>query len=89
MNQFGVGAVGKKIQISNIAPRPTMTPKEALELAAWLVATAVPLRPGEASAELGAFIRLVVDAADDGSPLAIAAAAELEWSRRSPSTSAG
>lgn len=77
-NQHGVGAVGKKIQISNLAPRPTLTPKEALELAAWLVATAVPLRPNDAAAELGAFIRMVMDAADEGSPLAIAAAAELE-----------
>jgi len=78
MNQFGVGATGKKVQISNIAPRPTMTPKEALELAAWLVATAVPLRPGEAEAELGAFLRMVEAASDDDSDLAAAVRAELE-----------
>lgn len=78
MNQFGVGATGKKIQINNIAPRPTLTPKEALELAAWLVATAIPLRQGEPVSELGAFLRLVEQAADDDSPLAAAVRAELE-----------
>lgn len=78
MNQFGVGAVGKKIQISNLAPRPTLTPKEALELGAWLVAAAVPLRSGDAAAELGAFLRMVEAAADDDSPLAQAVRDELE-----------
>lgn len=78
MNQFGVGATGKKIQISNIAPRPTLTPKEALELAAWLVATAVPLRAGEPVAELGTFLRMVEQASDEDSPLAAAVRAELE-----------
>lgn len=78
MNQFGVGATGKKVSISNISPRPTMSPKDALELAAWLVATAIPLRPGEAAAELGAFLRLVQDAADEDSPLEAAVRDELE-----------
>lgn len=78
MNQFSVGATGKKIQIGNIAPRPTLTPKEAIELAAWLLATAVPLRNGDAASELGAFLRLVEAAADEGSPLAEAVRAELE-----------
>lgn len=78
MNQFGVGAVGKKVQISNLAPRPTLTPKEAIELAAWLVATAVPLRAGDATAELGAFLRMVEGASDDDSELAAAVRAELE-----------
>jgi hypothetical protein len=78
MNEFGVGAVGKKVQINNIAPRHAMTPKQAIELAAWLVATAVPLRSGDAASELGAFLRLVESAADEDSPLAEAVRAELE-----------
>jgi len=44
MNQFGVGASGKVVQISNIAPQPRLAPREALNLAAWLAATALPLK---------------------------------------------
>jgi len=66
LNRFDVGAVGKKITIANLAPRPTLTPKEALELGAWLVATALPLQPGDAGAELGNFLKLVGDAAGEG-----------------------
>lgn len=77
MNQFAVGAVGKKIQISNLAPQPILTPKEALELAAWLVATAAPLMPGDAAAVLGKFHKLVGDAAE-GTDLEAAAREALE-----------
>jgi hypothetical protein len=64
MNQFGVGAVGKKIGISNMAPRPSLTPREALELAAWLVATALPLMPGTVGAELVRWHRMLADAGE-------------------------
>jgi hypothetical protein len=58
MNQYAVGAVGKKIEINNLANRPRLTPKEAIELAAWLAAaTALPLQPGDALAELGKFVK--------------------------------
>jgi hypothetical protein len=79
MNQFGVGAVGKKVHISNLAHRPTLTAREALELGAWLVATAAPLMPGNASAVLGQFHKMVADAGE-GSDLeeaALSAAREL------------
>lgn len=77
MNQFAVGAVGKKVMISNLAPQPRLTPKEALELAAWLVATAAPLMPGTAAAVLEQFHKLVGDAAE-GTDLEEAARAALE-----------
>jgi hypothetical protein len=64
MNQFSVGAVGKKIQILNLAQRPSLTPKEALNLAAWLVATAAPLVPGSATNVLTQFHKLLGDAAE-------------------------
>jgi hypothetical protein len=64
MNQFSVGAVGKKIQILNLAQRPSLTPKEALNLAAWLVATAAPLVPGSASDVLTQFHKLLGDASE-------------------------
>jgi hypothetical protein len=77
MNQFAVGAVGKKITINNLAPRPSLSAREALELAAWLVAPAIPVAGGDASTELGKFLRLVVDAAGDGE-LSEAVERELE-----------
>lgn len=80
MNPFSVGAVGKKVQINNLAPRPSLTPKEALNLAAWLVATAAPLMPGSADDVLVQFHKLLGDAAE-GSDLEDAAAravAELD-----------
>lgn len=80
MNQFGVGAVGKKVQISNLAPSPSLTPKEALNLAAWLVAAAAPLMPGESGAVLAAFHKTIAEASE-GSDLEVAAraaAAELD-----------
>jgi hypothetical protein len=77
MNQFAVGAVGKKITINNLAPRPQLAPKEALGLAAWLVATAVPLLPGDPGAELGKFHKMLADAAE-GTDLEIAALEQLE-----------
>ncbi len=77
MNKYAVGAVGKKVQINNIAPRPTLTPKEALELAAWLVAVAAPLMPGSAAATLDSFHKQVADAAE-GTDLEEAARAQLE-----------
>ncbi len=77
MNQFNVGAVGKKIQIHNIAQRPTLTPKEALELAAWLVATAAPLLAGDAGEVLKKFHKMVGDAAE-GTDLEVAAQRVVE-----------
>lgn len=78
MNQFGVGAVGKKVEINNLAPRPRLSPKEALNLAAWLVAAAAPLLPGDAGAVLGQFHKMVADAADHDSELGTAALEALE-----------
>lgn len=72
MNQFGVGAVGKKIQITNLAPRPTLTAREALELAAWLVATAAPLAPGNAAEVLARWHRQLAEIGE-GSDLETAA----------------
>jgi hypothetical protein len=77
MNKFAVGAVGKKIAIHNLAPQPQLTPKDAIELAAWLVATAAPLMPGTAAETLGMFHKLVGDAGE-GTELEGAARAALE-----------
>ena len=60
-NKFHVGAVGRRVEIKNLGREPELTPTEALELAAWLVATAVPLRPGDSAAELAAFLKMVGD----------------------------
>jgi hypothetical protein len=76
-NQYSVGAVGKKVQINNLAQRPTLTPKEALELAAWLVATAIPLHAGDASDGLKRFHKLLGDAAE-GTDLEVAARRVVE-----------
>ena len=76
MNPYNVGAVGKKVQINNLAPRPSLTPKEALTLAAWLVATAAPLMPGTASEVLAKFHKMLGDASE-GSDLEDAAAAAI------------
>jgi hypothetical protein len=77
MNQFGVGAVGKKVHIANIAQSPRLDAKSALELAAWLVATAAPLMPGDATTVLNQFHRLVGDAAE-GTDLEAAAQKAIE-----------
>lgn len=77
MNQFGVGAVGKKIQINNLAARPSLTPKEALHLAAWLLAAAAPLMPGTAAETLNQFHKLVGDAGE-GTDLEEAAHGAIE-----------
>jgi hypothetical protein len=76
-NRFSVGAVGKTIEIANLAPRPQLRPREALELAAWLVATAAPLLPGSAAAVLGEFHKMIGDAAE-GTELEAAANEALE-----------
>ena len=76
-NRFEVGAVGKRVEIHNLPPRPELSPRDALELAAWLLATAAPLMPGDASAVLGQFHKLVGDAAED-TDLEEAARAALE-----------
>ncbi len=65
MNPFNVGAVGKKVHILNLAPQPSLTPKEALTLAAWLVATAAPLLPGTATEVLTQFHKLLGDASEE------------------------
>ncbi len=79
-NKFSVGAVGKKIEINNIAPRPSLTPREAIELAAWLLSAAAPLMPGTANAVLEQFHKLVGDASEgtDMEEAARAALAALE-----------
>jgi len=77
-NKFGVGAVGKKIEIHNLAPQPELTPRDALELAAWLVATAAPIIQADTAAVLGQFHKLLGDAAGDGTDLEAAAHAALE-----------
>lgn len=64
INRYKVGAVGKRVSIGNLAPEPELTPREALELAAWLVATAAPLMHGEPSAVLGQFHKMIGDAGD-------------------------
>lgn len=65
-NQFAVGAVGRKIAINNIAPRPELTAEQALELSAWLAASAMALRPTMgATAQLTSFLKMIVDASDD------------------------
>jgi hypothetical protein len=76
-NDFAVGAVGKKIEINNLAQRPRLSPREAMNLAAWLVATAGPLMPGDAAASLGEFHKMLGDAAE-GTELEDAARAALE-----------
>lgn len=78
INRYNVGAVGKRITIANLAPQPELTPREALELAAWLVATAAPLMHGEPAAVLGQFHKMIGDAAGDGEPIAVAALEAIE-----------
>lgn len=63
-NEFHVGAVGKKVRIANMAPDPKLSPQEALELAAYLVATAIPLLPGDADTELQGFFGMLGDASE-------------------------
>jgi hypothetical protein len=75
-NKFHVGAVGKRVTIENISREPELTPSEALELAAWLVATAVPLQPGDVGENLRAFLRIVADVSER--ELGQAVQAELE-----------
>jgi len=78
-NRFHVGAVGRRVSISNISSNPHMTPAEALELAAWLVATACPLAPGGVAQAFGAFHKMVADASEgELEGLALEAASELE-----------
>lgn len=64
-NKFEVGAVGRRVSIGNLPARPELTPREALELAAWLVATAAPLAQGEPADVLSEFLKLVGDAGDE------------------------
>lgn len=77
INRYDVGAVGKRVAIANLAPRPELTPREALELAAWLVATAAPLMHGEPSEVLGQFHKMIA-AAGDGEGIAAAALEAIE-----------
>jgi len=76
LNRFSVGAVGKKVEINNLAPRPRLTAREAIELAAWLLATAAPLMPDNADAVLEQFHKLVGDAGE-GTDIEDAARAAL------------
>jgi len=76
-NRFEVGAAGKRVAIHNLPPRPELTPREAFELAAWLVASASPLMPGDSAEVLGQFHKMLGDAAE-GTDLEEAARAALE-----------
>lgn len=76
-NTFHVGATGKKVAIRNISREPELTPAEALELGAWLVATAIPLQAGDAATNLQKFLQKLEDVAGDGD-LGEAVRAELE-----------
>jgi hypothetical protein len=64
-NKYQVGAVGKRVEIGNISSRPELTPNEALELAAYLVAVALPMMSGETDELLHQFMGKVADASDD------------------------
>jgi hypothetical protein len=64
-NKFQVGAVGRRVTIGNLAREPELSSEEAIELAAWLVATAVPLRKGAVGEELQHFVKLLGDAGDE------------------------
>lgn len=75
-NKFHVGAVGKRIAIANIPRDPELSPTEALELAAYLVATAIPLQPGDAADALQRFHGMLADAAEDDAVAEAARAAE-------------
>ncbi len=70
-NRYGVGAVGRKIHISDL--NLECSPEEALELAAWIVASAAPLT----KEGLERFLKLVGDAAE-GTDLGKAALAALD-----------
>jgi len=76
INRYRVGAVGKRVTIGNLAPEPELTPREALELAAWLVAASAPLMHGEPAAVLGQFLKMIADAGE-GEGIAEAALKEL------------
>lgn len=78
MNQFAVGANGKKISINNLPPQPRLMAKDALELAAWLAATALPLMPGDAGAELGKFVKHIGEIAGESGEDALSAAVDAE-----------
>lgn len=75
-NKFEVGAVGRRVEISNLPRHPELSPSEALELAAFLVAAAVPLHREQAGVVLGQFIKMLGDVGDE--ELQAAAAKELE-----------
>lgn len=75
-NKFKVGAVGRRVEIGNIAREPELTPDEAIELAVYLVATAAPLYQGTAAAALGKFHKGLVDVASE--ELGAEAAKEIE-----------
>lgn len=65
-NQFAVGAVGKRVTIGNLAPQPSLTSREALKLAAWLVTAATPLESGSAGDVLNRLHGMIADAAAEG-----------------------
>lgn len=76
MNQFSVGAVGRKIQIGNLAPKPTLTAREALNLAAHLAAAALPLQGGDDAENVGKFLKQIAELSEGD--LAEALEKELE-----------
>lgn len=70
-NRYGVGAVGRKVHISELDLK--LEPKDALELAAWLCAASAPLTRGG----LDEFLKLLAEAGE-GTELGGAALAALE-----------
>lgn len=70
-NRYGVGAVGRNIHVSQLELK--MSPDEALELGAWLVAAAAPMT----RAGLDGFLKLLAEAGE-GTELGKAALAALE-----------
>lgn len=76
-NQFAVGAVGKRIEINNIQPRPALTVPEALELAAYLAAAALELKPGDDAKNVADFLTLIIEAGGGEGDVAEAIRGEL------------
>ena len=82
-NDYGVSPKGRSVQISGLSMHapdvaaPVMTPQEAIELAAWLVATAVPMHRKDTAGALDEFHAALAEVAE-GTELGTAAVAALE-----------
>lgn len=79
-NDFGVAPRGRRVQVAAATVEGVpmdMTPHEALELAAWLVAIAAPMHQGTVTDALNAFHSALAEAAE-GTDLEGAALGALE-----------